>query len=121
MPFFEAGGLDPYARTLRCTIASAGDGLVLGAAHWIAAYRQRDAEWYMQPAMRAIAGYFGFGLLMALAVEGLATSLPECGLFAWRYSALMPVVPGTSIALVPLAMWVIVPAATLGVVRLGRT
>lgn len=37
--------------------------------------------------------------------------------WGWTYSALMPLVPGTTIGLVPVIMWLAVPTATLWAAR----
>ncbi len=47
----------------------------------------------------------------------IATSLPPTSVLAWRYSHMMPIDPAFNLALIPLAMWLIVPALTLALVR----
>ena len=119
MPFFVPGNLEPYEQTIRCGIASLGDGLILLAAYTLAAMKGGRA-WFRQGARISYAIYFGFGLVVAIAVEIMATSLPSDSLLSWRYSDLMPHEPLTGMALIPIAMWTIVPALTILLVRFAR-
>ncbi|AKH43621.1 hypothetical protein WYH_02591 [Croceibacterium atlanticum] len=64
--------------------------------------------------------YFGFGLVLAIAVEMIATSLPADSFLSWRYSDLMPREPVTGLALIPITMWTIVPALTILLVRFAH-
>ena len=116
MPFFKPGDLEPFERTIRCGIASMGDGVILLAAYSLAALRGGSA-WLWQSAKTPYAIYFGFGLVVAIAVEMIATSLPANSLLSWRYSDLMPREPATGFALIPIAMWTIVPALTILLIR----
>ena len=50
----------------------------------------------------------------------MATSLPSDSLLSWRYSDLMPHDPLTGMALIPIAMWTIVPALTILLVRFAH-
>ena len=120
MPFFVSGNLEPYEQTIRCGIASLGDGLILLAAYSLAALKGGRA-WFRQGAKISYAIYFGFGLVIAIAVEIMATSLPSDSLLSWRYSDLMPHDPLTGMALIPIAMWTIVPALTILLVRFAQT
>ena len=120
MPFFVSGNLEPYEQTIRCGIASLGDGLILLAAYSLAAINGERA-WFRQGAKISYAIYFGFGLVIAIAVEIMATSLPSDSLLSWRYSDLMPHDPLTGMALIPIAMWTIVPALTILLVRFAQT
>ena len=119
MPFFVSGNLEPYEQTIRCGIASLGDGLILLAAYSLAAINGERA-WFRQGAKISYAIYFGFGLVIAIAVEIMATSLPSDSLLSWRYSDLMPHDPLTGMALIPIAMWTIVPALTILLVRFAQ-
>ena len=119
MPYFVSGNLEPYEQTIRCGIASLGDGLILLAAYSLAAINGERA-WFRQGAKISYAIYFGFGLVVAIAVEIIATSLPSDSLLSWRYSDLMPHDPLTGMALIPIAMWTIVPALTILLVRFAQ-
>ena len=119
MPFFKPGNLDPFDQTIRCGIASLGDGVILLTAYSLAALRGGHA-WPWQSDKLPYAIYFGFGLVVAIAVEMIATSLPANSFLSWRYSELMPQEPVTGLALIPIAMWTIVPALTILLVRFAR-
>ena len=101
MPFFEPGDLEPFERTIRCGIASLGDGVILLTAYSLAGLRGGHA-WLWQ------------------AAKMIATSLPANSFLSWRYSELMPQEPVTGLALIPIAMWTIVPALTILLVRFAR-
>jgi hypothetical protein len=118
MPLFEGGTLTPYQQTIRCGVASLGDGLILLAGYGLASL-SAGVEWPRRATRTPYVIYFGFGLAVAVLVEVMATSLPLSSPLSWRYSELMPVLPVVGLAVVPLAMWTIVPALTLGMLRLG--
>ena len=119
MPFFKPGNLETYEQTIRCGIASLGDGVILLTAYSLAALRGGHA-WPWQSDKLPHAIYFGFGLVVAIAVEMIATSLPANSFLSWRYSELMPHEPVTGLALIPIAMWTIVPALTILLVRFAH-
>lgn len=119
MPFFKPGNLETYEQTIRCGIASLGDGVILLTAYSLAALRGGHA-WPWQSDKLPYAIYFGFGLVVAIAVEMIATSLPANSFLSWRYSELMPHEPVTGLALIPIAMWTIVPALTILLVRFAH-
>ncbi len=119
MPFFKPGNLETYEQTIRCGIASLGDGVILLTAYSLAALRGWHA-WPWQSDKLPYAIYFGFGLVVAIAVEMIATSLPANSFLSWRYSDLMPHEPVTGLALIPIAMWTIVPALTILLIRFAR-
>ena len=119
MPFFKPGNLETYEQTIRCGIASLGDGVILLTAYSLAALRGGHA-WPWQSDKLPYAIYFGFGLVVAIAVEMIATSLSANSFLSWRYSELMPHEPVTGLALIPIVMWTIVPALTILLVRFAR-
>lgn len=118
MPFFVGGTLSPIEQTFRCGVASLGDGLILLAGYGLASL-SGGGDWPWRASRTPYVIYFGFGLAVAILVEVMATSLPLSSPLSWRYSELMPVLPAVGLAVVPLAMWTIVPALTLGLLRLG--
>ncbi len=119
MPFFKPGNFETYEQTIRWGIASLGDGVILLTAYSLAALRGGHA-WPWQSDKLPYAIYFGFGLVVAIAVEMIATSLPANSFLSWRYSDLMPHEPVTGLALIPIAMWTIVPALTILLIRFAR-
>ena len=117
MPFFAPGDLSPYERTLRCTVASIGDGMVMAAGAWLTATFGKSASWPYGPSRAGHFIYFGFGVVVAVIVELVATNLPVSSIFSWRYSTSMPMLPVIDLAIIPLLMWVMVPAVTLLLVK----
>ena len=67
--------------------------------------------------MRWPAGRFSAYLATGLVITGSVEVLAVGADWGWTYSDLMPLLPGTHIGLVPMLMWVIVPTATLWLVR----
>ena len=120
MPFFAPGDLSPYERTLRCIVASIGDGLIMAAGAWLAATFGKSASWPYASDRIGYIIYFGFGLVVAVGVELIATSLPVSSVLSWRYSSAMPIVPGIGLAVVPILMWMVVPAITVALINFTR-
>ena len=119
-PLFVVQNLDVQQQTIRCGIASLGDGLILLVGYGLASLVGRR-DWPWRPGAKPYLLYFGFGLVTAVLVEVIATSLPVSSFHSWRYSGSMPMLPGTGLALVPIGMWIVVPALTLGLLRLGSS
>ena len=117
MPFYDVSSLTCWQRTLNCTRASFGDAGILVLAYSAASLRTGSTVWLYRDLGRGLPPYLLTGLAIAFAVEEVATRVPVGSGWGWRYSELMPIVPGTQTGLVPLAMWVIVPLATLWMAR----
>ena len=109
VPFFqglaEAGH---WNAILTCTRATLGDGFIILIAFWAPAFIWRDRLWFMRPSFRQLAFYVAVGLIITAILEHLATRSTH-PVWAWRYSELMPVVPGLGIGLTPLLQWVLIP------------
>lgn len=109
VPFFrglaEAGH---WNAILTCTRATLGDGLIMLIAFWATAAIWRDRWWFMRASVRHIAVFAGVGLIITILLEQLATRSTHAD-WGWRYSDLMPVVPGLGIGLTPLLQWVLLP------------
>lgn len=116
MPFFVPGNLVPFAQTIRCGLASIGDGLIMLAAFWIARLIG-GADWPYTLQQSAVSAFVAFGIVVAVLVEMIATSLPPDSLLAWRYSDLMPIIPTIDLAVIPMVMWLVVPLSTLMLFR----
>lgn len=101
-PLYE--GTESLSRMLwHCLLASLGDGLLvllIFTAGWIA-FRQSD--WYVRPGWRGYLLMLATGLLIAVAIEWVATGVAG----QWRYSERMPQVLG--IGLAPIAQMLILP------------
>ena len=61
--------------------------------------------------------YLLTGLGITVIIEAMATRVPREWDWGWRYSELMPLVPGTNIGLVPTLMWIFIPLITLWFAR----
>lgn len=113
MPFYESEGLD-YVRVVRgCTLASIGDAGIMVFAYWIASTFGKNRFWLHSPTVKSVAIYLAAGEVITIAVEHIALNVP----FGWRYADTMPIVPVIGIGLLPFAMWIIVPCATLALAR----
>jgi hypothetical protein len=94
-----------WPATWRCFKASLGDGVVILAVWLLGATRFGSATWFLRRSVQRVAFAAGVGVSLAILVElwGLQTA-------RWSYGSHMPLVPGTPIAIVPLAqMAVLVP------------
>lgn len=69
------------------------------------------------PTTGMIGAYLLCGLGITVIIEAIATSVPTRWGWGWRYSELMPLVPGTKIGLVPILMWIVIPLITLWFAR----
>ena len=101
-PLYE--GIGSFSRLLwHCLLASLGDGLLvllISTTGWLA-FRQSD--WYVRPGWRGYLLMLATGLLIAVAIEWVATGVAG----QWRYSERMPQVMG--IGLAPIAQMLILP------------
>lgn len=117
MPFFDVGTATYWERTLGCTRATFGDAGILLLAYTVVSLLKRDRHWMRRPACWMTGTYLLIGLGITIIIEGIATNVPRDWVWGWRYSELMPLVPGTNIGLVPILMWVFIPLITLWFAR----
>lgn len=109
VPFFEGMAEAPHWRaTVTCALASLGDGLILLIAFLTTSSIWRDRFWFMRPHVRQIISYVLVGVIITSVLEHLVTRSTH-PVWSWRYSELMPVVPGLGIGLTPLLQWVLIP------------
>ena len=113
LPFYEAGGLTPAQAAYRCGLASFGDAGIMVAAYLAGSIGNSYSPWLVRWPAGRFSAYLATGLVITASVEVLAVGAD----WGWTYSDLMPLLPGTHIGLVPMLMWVIVPTATLWLVR----
>jgi hypothetical protein len=108
--------LDWQAATSTCARATFGDiGLML-VAYWVVALGEtRGRGWLARPSLVDVACFTGLGLLITLVLEVLATRVWG----RWHYMPAMPLLPGTSIGLLPLAQWVLLPPLVIWLTRGG--
>ena len=117
MPFFDVGSASYWERTLGCTRATFGDVGILLLAYTVVSILARNRHWMHYPKYWMIGIYLLTGLGITVIIEAMATSVPREWDWGWRYSELMPVVPGTNIGLVSILMWIFVPLITLWFAR----
>lgn len=110
-PLYESmRTLSLAAATWQCTAASVGDvALTLLAYAAVAAAAGRT--WLLRPRRAELAGYLAVGLLLTAALELLSVRVWG----RWSYAPGMPRVLGVGLA--PLLQWIVVPLATLWIVR----
>ncbi len=105
MPLYQQGASSISAATTTCTIATAGDALLIVIAYSAVSLIARSRRWLLAPRAWMIGVYLLVGLTVTVPFEQLATDAA----WGWTYSDRMPFVPGTHIAIVPLIMWVLIP------------
>ena len=111
MPFYVMDGMTARAVTKSCALASLGDaGIMVGAA-WIADRLTGGGLWHERLSSPPVGIFLGVGLAATAAIEWMALRSD----WGWSYSQSMPTLFG--IGVVPLAMWVVVPLASLGLAR----
>lgn len=112
-PFFEGLAEAPHWNAiLICTGATIADGLIVLVAFWTTSSIWRDRAWFMRPDLWQITSYVLVGLFVTFVVEHLATRSTDPN-WSWRYSELMPIVPGLGIGLTPLLQWMLIPPAVV--------
>lgn len=112
-PFYDDGGVSVNTVVwyrFHCTLV---DVVILAGCVLAVALVTRSLAWMARP---------GRGHLAAVALLGTAyTAVSEqvnVGVNAsWGYSELMPVIPGTSIGVVPLLQWLVLPPLALWLAR----
>ena len=117
MPFFDVGAATYWEKTLGCTRATFGDAGILVLAYTVVSILNRNRHWMHRPTYWMIGIYLLTGLGITVIIERLATNMPTESEWGWRYSELMPLVPGTNIGLVPILMWLVIPLITLWFAR----
>ena len=87
-----------------CFVASIGDGVMIVIIQLFGWLRFGRIDWFGSPGKKEYALMLGTGLILALAVELVATHAHR-----WSYAPDMPLVPGLRIGLVPLAQMLVLP------------
>ncbi|WP_233349730.1 hypothetical protein [Henriciella mobilis] len=109
MPFYAMDHLSHRQMTMTCAVASIADAGLMALAYGLAA--RVGSPGVSNPMPLLI--YVGAGLTATALVEQVVVSAS----WGWRYSEAMPVIPGTTIGIVPLLMWIMVPLVTLWLAR----
>lgn len=101
-----------WAAVRTCTLATAGDVVILLVAYAVVAAATRDRWWLAAPPKAArVAGFLAAGVAVTVALEALNVY----GLERWAYGPPMPVMFG--IGLTPVLQWLVLPPATLWLAR----
>ncbi|MCV0438862.1 MAG: hypothetical protein K5880_09530 [Hydrogenophaga sp.] len=90
-----------------CTRATLGDAVIMLIAYWTVGLVARNRSWVLAPSTARILMFAATGVVITIAIERLAVAGIWLG--GWRYSSLMPVVPGIGVGLSPLLQWVVLP------------
>lgn len=90
-----------------CTRATLGDAVIMLIAYWTVSLVARDRSWVLVPSTARTFIFAATGVVITIAIEMLAVAGIWLG--GWRYSSLMPVVPGIGVGLSPLLQWVVLP------------
>jgi hypothetical protein len=117
MPFYDMAELSCWQRTLNCTRASFADAGIMVFAYSTASMWLQNRNWMHGSVRKGLPLFLVAGLLITAAIEEVATRMSPVVGWSWRYSELMPVVPGTQTGLVPFVMWLAVPLAALWIAR----
>jgi hypothetical protein len=116
VPFFANLAAKPLAQHVgTCLIAAVGDVLIAAVTYAAVAAAARRLDWIFENRswMHTVA-WMALGVTFTIVFERLALAGGR-----WTYSGLMPTVAGVGI--VPLAQWVVVPAAIVVIAPfLGR-
>ncbi|MEO1169853.1 MAG: hypothetical protein AAFW97_14185 [Pseudomonadota bacterium] len=113
MPFYDQSGLAFMDMVKGCSLGSLGDAGIMVLAYRAAAWIVGSRDWIIDLPRKAVFAYLATGLMITVAIEHIAINIE----FGWRYSTLMPLEPVFGTGMVPIIMWVIVPMATLWLVR----
>ncbi len=113
MPFYRTADLAIMDAVQGCSMGSFGDAGIMVVAYSVAARIAGSRHWILEPRRLPLFVYLGTGLVITIAIEHIALNAG----IGWHYSDLMPVGPFGA-GLVPVVMWIIVPLATLWLVRL---
>lgn len=107
-PLFEGMAERPHWEAVTaCTRAALGDALIMLFAYWGVAVLGRGRAWIAAPSWRDAVLLSSIGVSITVVIEWLA--LHGWWLAGWRYSALMPIIPGLGVGLVPVLQWVVLP------------
>lgn len=113
MPFYRTDDMAIYPVVIRCALASAGDGLLMVVAYLAASVGNSGAPWLVAFARWRLLLFLSVGIAVTVAIEHVALR----SAWGWSYSSAMALIPGTTIGLVPVIMWIVVPFSALSLTR----
>ena len=106
----------PHAQVTRaCLQATVGDAVIMLLAYEFIAVATCSRRWIVAATASQLFWFVAVGVSTTAAIEWLATG--GYWIASWNYQPTMPLVPGTSIGLVPLLQWVVLPLLTVWFVR----
>ena len=97
-----------WEATWRCFGASLGDGLLILVVWLTGVIVFRSEVWFSRPSAGRLAFPAGVGLGLAILVETWGLEMGR-----WAYGPHMPILPGTSIGIVPLLQMTVLAPLTL--------
>jgi len=115
-PFYDDGGvgLNTVVRyRFHCTLV---DLLILLGCVAAVSAAARGVAWLRRPTGREMVALSLLGTAYTAVSEQINVGLQA----SWRYSQLMPLVPGTEIGLVPLLQWLVLPSAAVWLASRAR-
>ena len=114
VPFFREMADQPHWEGVKaCTLATFGDAGIAVAAFWITAIFAKTRSWILRPRNSDIAVFLGFGILVTIVFEAVATGV----LARWSYNDAMPRLPILGTGLLPVIQWLIIPPLVIWFVR----
>ena len=107
-PLFEGMAGGPHWEAVKaCTQAALGDAVIMLVAYWGVAMLRRNRAWIAAPCWRDVMLLCAIGVAITVIIELLV--LRGAWVTGWTYSALMPVIPGVGVGLIPVLQWVVLP------------
>ena len=115
-PLFEGMANAPHWIIVKvCSWATLGDALIMLVAYWLVAAQARSRHWMMSPTNFQLLLFVTVGVVITVMIEWLA--LRGLWFGEWKYSPLMPVIPGIGVGLSPLLQWIALPPLAVWLVR----
>lgn len=116
VPLFTGMADAPHWTAIKvCATATLGDIVIMLIAYWFVAFVARTRSWIAAPTAGHLMMFVAIGLAITVVIEQLA--LHGLWFGTWKYSPLMPVVPGIGVGLSPLLQWIILPLLLVWFVR----
>ena len=113
-PLFVGMAAAPHwEATQICAAAALSDAGLTLIGYWVVSICLRSRRWVKAPGAWSIVGFVGGLVVLNVGIEKVATE--QFGI--WRYAAAMPVVPVLRVGLLPLLQWLLLPPATVWLVR----
>lgn len=96
-----------------CTLATAGDVVIMLIAFWAVAALSKSRHWLRYPSRSQMSVFILVGVVITVVIEALATG----PLNLWTYAESMPIIPILDAGLIPFLMWILVPPLTVWFAR----